>query len=210
MPTATLAPQQGEDNDSFGNAVAADGDWIAVSSKNDDIPVKSGVPRANQGSVSLFRFDGVRWSDAITLTASNARAGDRFGADLAMSGDYLVVGAEFEGRLGPGAAPGSARFSGAAYVYRRSGEQWQEIAYLKALVPGENDVFGTSIAASGSLAAVGAPAEDGPTDSLELDTVRDAGVFFAFDLEGEADESASALPLWLLRAVLSAGSDAEE
>ena len=55
---------------------------------------------------------------------------------MAISGDTIVVGAEFEASNATGVngnqADNSALWAGAAYVFVRSGGVWSQQAYLKA------------------------------------------------------------------------------
>ena len=98
------------------------------------------------------------------LKASNAEAGDFFGASVAISGDTVVVGAYGEDSAASGVngnqADNSASSSGAAYIFVRSGSTWTQQAYLKASNTGANDFFGVSVAISGNTIVVGAYGED--------------------------------------------------
>ena len=53
----------------------------------------------------------------------------------------------------------SAAYSGAAYVFVRSGNTWSQYAYLKASNTEAGDDFGASVAVSGSTVVVGASYE---------------------------------------------------
>src|SRR5690606_22918322 len=86
------------------------------------------------------------------LTASDAAANDFFGWSVAVSGDLAVVGAYADGDGGSG--------SGSAYVFRRVGGAWVQVAKLTASDAAEGDLFGYSVAVSGSLAVGGALADD--------------------------------------------------
>ncbi|MFB2351183.1 hypothetical protein, partial [Priestia megaterium] len=89
---------------------------------------------------------------------------DYFGTSVALSGDgnTLVVAAKEEASSATGingnGQDNSARGSGAAYVFTRSGAAWSQQAYIKASNTGANDNFGYSIALSsdGATLAVGA------------------------------------------------------
>ena len=93
---------------------------------------------------------------------------DIFGASVALSGDgsILAVGAGGEGSAATGIngnqADNSAGYSGAVYVFTRSGTTWSQQAYVKASNTGATDQFGMSVALSsdGSTLAVGAPHEE--------------------------------------------------
>lgn len=100
--------------------------------------------------------------------ASNTQAGDRFGFDVAVSGDglTLAVGASNEDGGTSGVnrnqTSNSAPDAGAVYVFRRaSGGAWSQQAYLKASNTDAGDGFGTRVALNetGDTLAVSAPAE---------------------------------------------------
>lgn len=93
------------------------------------------------------------------LKASNPGARDTF-SSVAVFGDTLVVGAYEEDSNATGVngpqRNNSARNSGAAYVFVRSGTNWVQQAYLKASNTGLNDQFGVSVAVSEDTIVVGA------------------------------------------------------
>lgn len=98
------------------------------------------------------------------LKASNTEALDEFGWSVAISGDTVVVGARLEDSDATGVdgdqSDNSSEFSGAAYVFVRSGVTWSQQAYLKASNIDASDQFGFSVAISGDTLVVGAPFED--------------------------------------------------
>src|SRR5262249_19879373 len=105
------------------------------------------------------------------LKASNAEAGDHFGAGgpldgqaAAISGDgnTIAIGAPNESSAAKGIngnqADNSAYSSGAVYVFARSGAGWVQQAYIKASNTGQSDDFGYVVALSqdGNTLAVSA------------------------------------------------------
>ena len=62
----------------------------------------------NSGSAYVFNRRGQAWVEIAKLTASDAAAGDRFGAELANTGNTVIVGA----------AGNAATSTGAVYVFR--------------------------------------------------------------------------------------------
>jgi hypothetical protein len=101
------------------------------------------------------------------LKAPNAETGDIFGYSLAVSGDTMVVGASGESSNqttitngDTASADNSASYAGAVYIFRRTGVNWAQEAYLKAPNAEAYDYFGDSVAVSGDTVAVGASAED--------------------------------------------------
>lgn len=85
------------------------------------------------------------------LLASDAHCGAVFGAQVAMDGDVLAVGAPEDSSVLKQPGPG------AAYVFRRLGTQWVQEQELVASDPGEGARFGSGVAVSGDRVIVGAP-----------------------------------------------------
>ncbi|RMD94731.1 MAG: T9SS C-terminal target domain-containing protein [Calditrichaeota bacterium] len=84
----------------------------------------------------------------IKLKASDSESGNLFGASVAFSGDYLLIG-----------APGAKNGTGAAYIFRHTGTGWMQEAKLTAS-DGSNQEryndFGWAVALDGDLAVIGA------------------------------------------------------
>jgi hypothetical protein len=96
------------------------------------------------------------------IKASNTGDSDGFGSAVAIDGDTLVVGAQYEDSDASGingADNNALTQAGAVYVFARSGDGWAQQAYLKASNPGFNDGFGSAVAIVGNTLAVGAPRE---------------------------------------------------
>jgi hypothetical protein len=163
-------------NDNFGTSVAISGSTIAVGANqessnqttitNADGSASSDDSATNSGAVYVFKRDGSgNWIQDAYLKASNAEADDRFGNAVAISGSTIVVGAWFEASNQPtitnadntASTDNSAFHAGAVYVFKRDGSgNWIQDAYLKASNAGIDDVFGVSVAVSGSTIVVGA------------------------------------------------------
>ena len=150
----------------FGASVAtsADGGTVVV-----------GAPRSpGGGRVLVFVHDPQTrsWSLQAELRGDNTDPEDQFGADLVVSadGDTLVVGAPHEssanGGVDPDGSDNSLDWPGAAYVFERDPmtQAWAQRAYLKASIPGNQDLFGRSLAldADASTLAIGAYTRSGP------------------------------------------------
>ena len=99
------------------------------------------------GAAYVFIRSGTTWTQQAYLKASNTDAGDYFGYSVAISGDTVVVGAYGEGSNATGVngdqSDNSAAYSGAAYVFTRSGTTWTQQAYLKASNTGADDTSAT-------------------------------------------------------------------
>jgi nucleoside-specific outer membrane channel protein Tsx len=79
------------------------------------------------------------------LKGSDTVAGDRLGHPVAISGTTVVVG-----------APGHAKGVGRAYVFAKTAGRWKQTAELKGSDTVAGDLFGESVAISGTTVVVGA------------------------------------------------------
>lgn len=163
--------------DIFGAAVAIDGDTAAVGAYGEDGNASSvegnyNDARPDAGAVYVFvRTLGV-WTQQAYLKASNAGADDRFGYDLDLDQNSLIVGAPNESGSSfgvNGANNDLASEAGAAYVFVRSGVVWSQQAYLKAINTESGDNFGTAVGISGDYAVVGAPDESSNATGINGD-----------------------------------------
>ncbi|MCB9857494.1 MAG: hypothetical protein H6818_17570 [Phycisphaerales bacterium] len=92
--------------------------------------------------------------DALArFTSTDGAVGQRFGWSADLDGDTAVIGAVNDSAFG--------YRSGAAYIFRNSGDGWQELARLVASDADENDQFGVSVSTSGGTAVIGAYGEGG-------------------------------------------------
>jgi hypothetical protein len=171
---AYLKASQISVSDSFGTSVAVAGDTVVVGA-----PYENGSATGVNGTVDEGVFDagaayvfvrsGTTWSQQAYLKASQISAKDYFGVPVAIAGDMVVVGADWE----DGSATGvngmvdeTATDAGAVYVFARSGTTWNQQAYLKASQVSASDFFGVSVAVSGNTVVVGAWKEDGSTTEV--------------------------------------------
>jgi hypothetical protein len=94
---------------------------------------------------------------------------DFFGTSVAISGNYMVIGAPYEdsasGLINGDSSDNSASATGAAYIFSFDGFNWAQEAYLKASNAEAGVLFGNAVAISGSTVVVGAYRENGDSDS---------------------------------------------
>lgn len=152
VQTAKIKPSDGAAFDNFGQSVGISGDNIVVGSMGDD---DNG---GNSGSAYVFTKPGASWSN-ITETAkllpSDGAANDFFGYSVSISGENIVVGANYDDDNGGN--------SGSAYVYTKPGVNWIAMSETAKLLPSDgatNDFFAYSLSISGDNIAVGAYMND--------------------------------------------------
>ncbi|MBA3419387.1 MAG: FG-GAP repeat protein [Geodermatophilaceae bacterium] len=100
------------------------------------------------GAAYVFVPSGPTWVQQAELLPSDGSAGDSFGNAVDISGDTVLVGAEFD------AVQGGA-YAGSAYVFQRSGSVWVEQAKLVASDRHADDRLGTTVTLQGGTAVVG-------------------------------------------------------
>ena len=99
------------------------------------------------------------WNEVIKAVASDRAVDDRFGSAVAISGDYAIVGAEYEDHNVQGTIFRAE--AGAAYIFRNIAGTWTEVQKIVASNRNTGDNFGHSVAISGDYAIVGAHTNDG-------------------------------------------------
>ncbi|MFO0874172.1 MAG: dockerin type I domain-containing protein [Phycisphaerales bacterium] len=138
-----LDPVGSDQAGTFGQAVAVDGDWIAVAAPGS---------AAAAGRVELFQRVGGAWIHHSIITPLDSAVDDRFGQALSLRGDMLLVGAS--------KANGAAPTSGAAYVFRLDMDQWVQESKLVADDGQPLDAFGRDVDLDGDVAVIGADQND--------------------------------------------------
>eukprot|EP00002_Diphylleia_rotans_P014009 TRINITY_DN2726_c1_g1_i2.p1 TRINITY_DN2726_c1_g1~~TRINITY_DN2726_c1_g1_i2.p1 ORF type:complete len:731 (+),score=98.79 TRINITY_DN2726_c1_g1_i2:59-2251(+) len=106
------------------------------------------------------------WTEQAVTTASNKAEGDYFGSSASMTDTYALIGAVH-------ADPGSVPNAGAAYVFVRSGTEWDEQAILTASNKAADDQFGFCGCVTNNYALIGARLAD-PS------SVNNAGAAYVF------------------------------
>lgn len=117
-----------------------------------------GAPRdshnSGSGSVKLYArsLDGLStWQETRTLIPTNGSGNDLFGYSVAISGDFMVVG-----------APSSSGI-GAAFLFHRNqggANQWGQVRKLVPFDGAGTDNFGWGVAISGDMVVVTSPLDD--------------------------------------------------
>ncbi len=165
-----LPGQNLNENDGFATSVAIDGDYVVIGASGDN---------NHKGSVSIFsRNQGGTntWGLVVQLSTLNGNSNDDFGSSVAVSGEYVIIGA-------PG-NDASGTDAGSAYIYARNqggNDHWGLVTTLFPETTMDNKSnFGSSVAISGNYAIVGAPNDD--------DNDTDAGAIYIYDRnQGGAD-----------------------
>jgi trimeric autotransporter adhesin len=152
-----------EFGDEFGFWIDTDGDTIVVGAHLEDSNAtgidgnqsNDGAPAA--GAAYVFRRQNNVWKQEAYLKAFNTDAFDEFGRGVAIDDNVIAVGAPFESSDGPDPDSDGLDASGAVYIFRRTGDEWQQEAYVKASNPQSCALFGLHVSLDSDVLVVGAP-----------------------------------------------------
>ena len=133
--------------DAFGFSVSISADTIVLGAVGDD------DAGSRSGSAYVFARDVTgNWTQQAKLTASDAAVFDLFGRSVSISGDTVLVGADFDDDGGTN--------SGSAYVFVRKGTAWPQQSKLTASDAAPGDRFGFFVSNSGDTGIIGAFFDD--------------------------------------------------
>ncbi|MEM7433924.1 MAG: hypothetical protein AAF436_02140 [Myxococcota bacterium] len=191
--------------DSFGAAVAIDGDSIIVGARGEDSD-STGIDGAegdnlatasDSGAAYVFARTGSDWSQTAYLKGTETILQGAFGWSVDIYGDRAVVG-----------APGGDDGHGEAHVFLAADTAWVYAANLRTPNPGGDDVFGQSVAIDRGNVVIGAGGEDSsatgvlPQADDYDDDVADSGAGYVF-----VQESGGTIGRFYLKALNAGRSD---
>lgn len=140
---AKLTASDAKTDDRFGRSVSILGNYLVIGAVLADDNGES------SGKAYIFMRTEDNWVEQAILLPKDGAAGDFFGYASATNGRFAMVGALFNDEMGSN--------SGAAYLFRRSGEHWSQIDKLTATDPVEDANLGSGVAISEDQTIAGAP-----------------------------------------------------
>ena len=166
------ANANGDNDSNFGYSVSIDGDTLAVSAINEDsvwdnitngTSASDNNSSSNSGAVYVYKRTGSNWAQEAYIKAANSDNDSNFGFSVSLDGDTIVVGAPYEDSDLTTITNGTtandnvtSANSGAVYVYKRTGSNWAQEAYIKASNNSAGDRFGYSVSIENDTLVVGA------------------------------------------------------
>lgn len=144
VQTQKLKASDAEAGDRFGRSVSIFGDRIAVGASTDSYDGVLGV-----GSVYIFELVDDVWTEMHKLTSPDPNPGAKFGEDISLDDNKILVGMRGDDYLGMN--------TGSAYVFQIVLGEW--IASPK-ITPSDDEVgshFGNSVSLEGDRIVIGAP-----------------------------------------------------
>ncbi len=178
IETQRLVPADSQTFDGFGFAVAIEGDTIIIGASLSSPFVAPGELQGT-GAAYVFMRTGDTWTETQKLSADAPQADGRFGAQLAIDGDTLVVG-----------APAVEDSAQATHVFTRTNDSWTETQRF-AIPDADPQNFGTH--AFGNAVAI-----DGDTilvgEASSLGNFRETPVYVFTETNGTWDQSQILVP----------------
>jgi len=142
IETDKLLPLDASPNDLYGNAIDMTEDYMVVGAHLDtDLGFSA-------GAAYVYERSGTNWTEVQKLTASDGNFDDRFGFDVSVAGNTILVGAYGTDPAGPQ--------SGSAYVFERIGGTWVETQKLLPSDGSADSRFGISMDLDPTRALIGA------------------------------------------------------
>lgn len=143
-----LVSSEGSHFDFFGTSVALDQDVAVVGAPQGE----NSDPNAllNEGAAIVFQWNPMQgnWQETYTLRPGDPTKEHRFGIDVAVRGDTVVVGSS--------QADHGLINSGAVHVFQAHRQDWFEMERRTSTAPQALNYFGLSVAIGDSI-VVGAP-----------------------------------------------------
>lgn len=140
---AELFPENIDLGDCFGSALAMNSTQVLIGAAEYE-------NEAGELGGAAFLFSTLNFEELSQFEADDAESGDEFGAAVAISDEFLAIGAPCDDDAGTN--------SGSAYFYHATTHEL--LFKVIASDAAAGDLFGSAIAVSGNYAIVGAPFDD--------------------------------------------------
>ena len=141
-----LVAEDREAYDSFGNAVAIDGNLVIVGAYYEGHSAEYEAA----GAAYMFENNGGLWSQQQKLVAEDRYEDDKFGYSVSLDNNTVIVGAYHEGDSDQNEE------AGAAYIFKKADDLWSQQQKLVAEDREANDSFGNAVAVYEDVFIVGA------------------------------------------------------
>jgi hypothetical protein len=139
-----ITDASGAAGDNFGWSISLSGNYAIVGAPLDDVGAS-----ADQGSVSVYQYNGTGWVLQQFITDATGAAGDNFGWSVMIKGNSFIAGAYLDD-------VGASVNQGSANIYQYNGTSWVFIQKVFDATGFANEHFGSSVSIDGNFAIVGA------------------------------------------------------
>ena len=165
--------------DNFSWSLDISGNYAVIGAYGESEDAAGENTLLSAGSAYIFErnADG-NWIEVQKIVPGDRAADDHFGGSVAISANYIIVGAEDEDEDEVG--ENTFEDAGSAYIFERNGYGiWEEVKKIVASDRASTDHFGKVVDISGNYAVVGTIYED--EDSAGENTMNDAGSVYIFE-----------------------------
>ena len=155
---AKLMASDGLATDAFGESVAVDGNFAIIGASGNDHTALS-----NPGAAYIYDLTTPASPVEIKLTAGDPEVSSGFGKDVAISGNFAIVGAMDHNNGGSD--------QGAVYVFERNTggtDNWGQFAKILPAGISDADQFGSAVAIEGDVMVVGAQGDGSSTGAAYI------------------------------------------
>jgi hypothetical protein len=175
-----IVPSDRTTNDYFGASVAISGNQVIVGAYEKNGIDGTTYPHA--GAAYIFkRGSNGHWNQTGKLLAADTGSYNHFGYTVSISGRHAIVGVPIDMKDATGV--NDLNSAGSAYVFEQDGNgNWSTSQKITSSDRATADLFGAAVAISGNYAIVGAYQQD--RDSLNVDSLADAGAVYVFQRDG--------------------------
>lgn len=150
----------GREDDVYGWSVSVSGDYAVIGAyqhKGDE----QGINKVQLAGAAYVLYNNAgTWTEVKKLISSDRSIEGRFGHSVAISGDYVIVGAIKENKDVAGG--NTVESAGAAYIFKKDqggNNNWGQLKKITAPVRDVSDLFGHEVKIDGDVIIVGVPYE---------------------------------------------------
>ena len=169
-------------NNKFGFSISISDNYAIVSAYGNSTDAAGANSLNNAGAAYIFKQSqggADNWGEVKKLVASDRSANDWFGTSASISGDDVIVGAQYNTTDVDGA--NSLGIAGAAYIFKQNqggADNWGQVKKIVASDRTASNYFGYSISISGNYAIVGAFGN--ATNASGTNSLASAGASYMF------------------------------
>ncbi len=142
----TLTACQPQNNDLYGEAIAASGDLLVIGAPKADLNKTDIV--LFPGAVYVYRANTTGWQHETTLTAPDPTTPTGFGSAVDTDGERIIVGA-------PHWRGGDHWYEGKAYIYTQQDQDWSLETSIHTTRPADDANFASTVAILNETAFIG-------------------------------------------------------
>ncbi|GGM95407.1 hypothetical protein GCM10010967_31040 [Dyadobacter beijingensis] len=167
-------------NSYYGQSMSVSGNYAVLGATDDGYDASGGNYQQMAGSVYVLFNDAGVWKTVAKLTSPVRSSYARFGASVAIDGDYLVVGET--------GAMINGQSQGVAHIYKRdAGGTWTFTKRIQARTVNPGDSFAEVVDISGDYIVVGARNDD--FDTNDANFVDNAGAVYVYEKNAGGSEN---------------------